>query len=208
MEGPAGRRSVGVPRAATRAPQPRPWAAYRSPLSSPEDLSDSEEPFPKDITKWNSDDLMDKIESPEPEDTQGDWAVLGPPLPSPLTQLLLSAGHWGRWGGDTLGRSLRPVGLGLPTAPCSRRPPLLCCRRSVPPECPRVQGGPAEHHRGGCPSGMGPGTVQPGVPRAARGRGKEQRTGPKGTAKAELHTHSLASAPAWAPRERGLGPPL
>ncbi|XP_066116805.1 membrane-associated phosphatidylinositol transfer protein 2 isoform X4 [Saccopteryx bilineata] len=36
-----------------------------------EDLSDSEEMFPKDITKWNSNDLMDKIESPEPEDTQG-----------------------------------------------------------------------------------------------------------------------------------------
>ncbi|XP_040299935.1 membrane-associated phosphatidylinositol transfer protein 2 isoform X11 [Leopardus geoffroyi] len=35
-----------------------------------EDLSDSEEIFPKDITKWNSNDLMDKIESPEPEDTQ------------------------------------------------------------------------------------------------------------------------------------------
>lgn len=35
-----------------------------------EDLSDSEELFPKDITKWNSDDLMDKIESPEPEDAQ------------------------------------------------------------------------------------------------------------------------------------------
>ncbi|XP_034494574.1 membrane-associated phosphatidylinositol transfer protein 2 isoform X3 [Ailuropoda melanoleuca] len=35
-----------------------------------EDLSDSEEMFPKDITKWNSNDLMDKIESPEPEDTQ------------------------------------------------------------------------------------------------------------------------------------------
>lgn len=35
-----------------------------------EDLSDSEEPFPEDITKWNSNDLMDKIESPEPEDTQ------------------------------------------------------------------------------------------------------------------------------------------
>ncbi|XP_019504496.1 PREDICTED: membrane-associated phosphatidylinositol transfer protein 2 isoform X3 [Hipposideros armiger] len=35
-----------------------------------EDLSDSEELFPKDITKWNSNDLMDKIESPEPEDTQ------------------------------------------------------------------------------------------------------------------------------------------
>ncbi|XP_059974410.1 membrane-associated phosphatidylinositol transfer protein 2 isoform X1 [Mesoplodon densirostris] len=35
-----------------------------------EDLSDSEEMFPKDITKWSSNDLMDKIESPEPEDTQ------------------------------------------------------------------------------------------------------------------------------------------
>ncbi|XP_062941423.1 membrane-associated phosphatidylinositol transfer protein 2 isoform X6 [Cynocephalus volans] len=35
-----------------------------------EDLSDSEEIFPKDITKWSSNDLMDKIESPELEDTQ------------------------------------------------------------------------------------------------------------------------------------------
>ncbi|XP_054568564.1 membrane-associated phosphatidylinositol transfer protein 2 isoform X1 [Eptesicus fuscus] len=35
-----------------------------------EDLSDSEETFPKDITKWNSNDLMDKMESPELEDTQ------------------------------------------------------------------------------------------------------------------------------------------
>ncbi|XP_053784667.1 membrane-associated phosphatidylinositol transfer protein 2 isoform X5 [Desmodus rotundus] len=35
-----------------------------------EDLSDSEEMFPKDITKWSSNDLMDKIEGPEPEDTQ------------------------------------------------------------------------------------------------------------------------------------------
>ncbi|XP_045441506.1 membrane-associated phosphatidylinositol transfer protein 2 isoform X3 [Pipistrellus kuhlii] len=35
-----------------------------------EDLSDSEETFPKDISKWNSNDLMDKIESPELEDTQ------------------------------------------------------------------------------------------------------------------------------------------
>ncbi|XP_058512913.1 membrane-associated phosphatidylinositol transfer protein 2 isoform X2 [Ochotona princeps] len=35
-----------------------------------EDLSDSEEMFPKDITKWSSNDLMDKIESPEPEDSQ------------------------------------------------------------------------------------------------------------------------------------------
>lgn len=37
----------------------------------PEDLSDSEEMFPEDITKWSSNDLMDKMESPEPEDTQG-----------------------------------------------------------------------------------------------------------------------------------------
>ncbi|XP_064128195.1 membrane-associated phosphatidylinositol transfer protein 2 isoform X4 [Loxodonta africana] len=35
-----------------------------------EDLSDSEDIFPKDISKWNSNDLMDKIESPEPEDAQ------------------------------------------------------------------------------------------------------------------------------------------
>ncbi|XP_004635938.1 membrane-associated phosphatidylinositol transfer protein 2 isoform X5 [Octodon degus] len=35
-----------------------------------EDLSDSEDMFPKDITKWSSNDLMDKMESPEPEDTQ------------------------------------------------------------------------------------------------------------------------------------------
>ncbi|KAM6165543.1 membrane-associated phosphatidylinositol transfer protein 2 isoform 6-T6 [Erethizon dorsatum] len=35
-----------------------------------EDLSDSEDMFPKDITKWSSNDLMDKMESPEPEDAQ------------------------------------------------------------------------------------------------------------------------------------------
>uniref|UniRef100_A0A8C2VHI2 Phosphatidylinositol transfer protein membrane associated 2 n=1 Tax=Chinchilla lanigera TaxID=34839 RepID=A0A8C2VHI2_CHILA len=35
-----------------------------------EDLSDSEDMFPKDITKWSSNDLMDKTESPEPEDAQ------------------------------------------------------------------------------------------------------------------------------------------
>ncbi|XP_074868872.1 membrane-associated phosphatidylinositol transfer protein 2 isoform X4 [Carettochelys insculpta] len=36
-----------------------------------EDLSDNEEMFPKEITKWSSNDLMDKIESPEC-DVQGD----------------------------------------------------------------------------------------------------------------------------------------
>lgn len=35
-----------------------------------EDLSDSEDMFPKEITKWSSNDLMDKMESPEPEDAQ------------------------------------------------------------------------------------------------------------------------------------------
>ncbi|XP_016835074.1 membrane-associated phosphatidylinositol transfer protein 2 isoform X4 [Cricetulus griseus] len=34
-----------------------------------EDLC-NEEVFPKDITKWNSNDLMDKMENPEPEDPQ------------------------------------------------------------------------------------------------------------------------------------------
>ncbi|XP_064025053.1 membrane-associated phosphatidylinositol transfer protein 2 isoform X6 [Pogoniulus pusillus] len=37
-----------------------------------EDLSDNEEMFPKEITKWSSNDLMDKIESPECDDVQGD----------------------------------------------------------------------------------------------------------------------------------------
>lgn len=40
------------------------------PLSPPENLY-KEEIYPKDITKWNSNDLMDKMENPEPEDPQG-----------------------------------------------------------------------------------------------------------------------------------------
>uniref|UniRef100_A0A8C4GH50 DDHD domain-containing protein n=1 Tax=Dicentrarchus labrax TaxID=13489 RepID=A0A8C4GH50_DICLA len=36
-----------------------------------EDLSDSEEVIPKEITKWNSNDLMDKIEAADPEETPG-----------------------------------------------------------------------------------------------------------------------------------------
>ncbi|XP_010076927.1 PREDICTED: membrane-associated phosphatidylinositol transfer protein 2-like, partial [Pterocles gutturalis] len=35
-----------------------------------EDLSDNEEMFPKEITKWSSNDLMDKIETPECDDVQ------------------------------------------------------------------------------------------------------------------------------------------
>uniref|UniRef100_A0A1A7Y8J6 DDHD domain-containing protein n=1 Tax=Iconisemion striatum TaxID=60296 RepID=A0A1A7Y8J6_9TELE len=34
-----------------------------------EDLSDGEEVFPKEIAKWNSNDLMDKIEAADPEET-------------------------------------------------------------------------------------------------------------------------------------------
>nr|XP_060641492.1 membrane-associated phosphatidylinositol transfer protein 2 isoform X5 [Anolis sagrei ordinatus] len=37
-----------------------------------EDLSESEEAFPKEITKWSSNDLMDKIETPESEEAPGD----------------------------------------------------------------------------------------------------------------------------------------
>uniref|UniRef100_A0A8D3B2A2 DDHD domain-containing protein n=1 Tax=Scophthalmus maximus TaxID=52904 RepID=A0A8D3B2A2_SCOMX len=36
-----------------------------------EDLSDGEEVFPKEIAKWNSNDLMDKIETADAEETQG-----------------------------------------------------------------------------------------------------------------------------------------
>lgn len=38
-----------------------------------EDLSDNEEMFPKEITKWSSNDLMDKIETPECDDVQGNF---------------------------------------------------------------------------------------------------------------------------------------
>ncbi|XP_035514041.1 membrane-associated phosphatidylinositol transfer protein 2-like isoform X5 [Morone saxatilis] len=37
-----------------------------------EDLSDNEEVIPKEITKWNSNDLMDKIEAADPEETPGE----------------------------------------------------------------------------------------------------------------------------------------
>lgn len=36
-----------------------------------EDLSDGEEVFPKEIAKWNSNDLMDKIEAADTEETPG-----------------------------------------------------------------------------------------------------------------------------------------
>lgn len=36
-----------------------------------EDFSDGEEVFPKEIAKWNSNDLMDKIEAADAEETPG-----------------------------------------------------------------------------------------------------------------------------------------
>lgn len=36
-----------------------------------EDFSDNEELFAKDITKWSSNDLMDKIETIEVDEAQG-----------------------------------------------------------------------------------------------------------------------------------------
>uniref|UniRef100_A0A7N6FK93 DDHD domain-containing protein n=1 Tax=Anabas testudineus TaxID=64144 RepID=A0A7N6FK93_ANATE len=51
-----------------------------------EDLSDGEEVFPKEIAKWNSNDLMDKIEAADTEETpvskqfgpRAPWATVGP----------------------------------------------------------------------------------------------------------------------------------
>uniref|UniRef100_A0A803YRU1 Phosphatidylinositol transfer protein membrane associated 2 n=1 Tax=Meleagris gallopavo TaxID=9103 RepID=A0A803YRU1_MELGA len=47
-----------------------------------EDLSDNEEMFPKEITKWSSNDLMDKIETPECDDVMRNcWKISGLALP-------------------------------------------------------------------------------------------------------------------------------
>lgn len=51
------------------------WACglqeHPSPPSSPESLCHKEEIHSQDMTKWNSNDLMDKMENPEPEESQG-----------------------------------------------------------------------------------------------------------------------------------------
>ena len=41
-----------------------------------EDLSDNEDALPKEITKWNSNDLMDKIEAADTEETPGTMKTL------------------------------------------------------------------------------------------------------------------------------------
>lgn len=40
-----------------------------------EDFSDNEETFAKEITKWSSNDLMDKIETIEVDEAQGELPV-------------------------------------------------------------------------------------------------------------------------------------
>ncbi|KAA0704249.1 Membrane-associated phosphatidylinositol transfer protein 2 [Triplophysa tibetana] len=42
-----------------------------------EDFSDNEEAFAKEITKWNSNDMMDKIESTEADEAQGEFCESG-----------------------------------------------------------------------------------------------------------------------------------
>lgn len=44
---------------------------YVSCVAPAEDLSDSEDVLPKEIAKWNSNDLMDKIEAADTEETPG-----------------------------------------------------------------------------------------------------------------------------------------
>lgn len=54
-----------------------------------EDLSDSEVVFPKEITKWSSNDLMDKIEATDPDEAQGaqmGWGLLEGGLGLPFYQ--------------------------------------------------------------------------------------------------------------------------
>lgn len=40
-------------------------------VSAAEDFSDPEDVLPKEISKWNSNDLMDKIEAADPEEAAG-----------------------------------------------------------------------------------------------------------------------------------------
>lgn len=50
----------------------KPVLFYRtSSLYLAEDFSDNEEMFAKEISKWNSNDLMDKIETIEVDEAQG-----------------------------------------------------------------------------------------------------------------------------------------
>lgn len=54
-------------------------------FSLAEDLSDNEDVFPKEIAKWNSNDLMDKIEAGDAEETPG--------MSAPSALWCLNGGH-------------------------------------------------------------------------------------------------------------------
>lgn len=52
-----------------------------------EDFSDNEELFAKDMTKWNSNDLMDKIETIEADEAQGKVRVSAGAASGPRSRL-------------------------------------------------------------------------------------------------------------------------
>uniref|UniRef100_A0A3B3R9E4 Phosphatidylinositol transfer protein membrane associated 2 n=1 Tax=Paramormyrops kingsleyae TaxID=1676925 RepID=A0A3B3R9E4_9TELE len=63
-----------------------------------EDLSDSEVVFPKEITKWSSNDLMDKIEATDPDEAQGaqmGWGLLEGVLQACKIHVLILVLHGG-----------------------------------------------------------------------------------------------------------------
>lgn len=58
---------------------PAPVAVGEMKAVPAEDFSDSEEIFVKDITKWSSNDLMDKIETIEVDEAQGRTGLVSHP---------------------------------------------------------------------------------------------------------------------------------
>lgn len=130
---------------------------------------------------------MDKIESPEPEDSQGNQ--LGAAGPGRAAKRLSSSP---REGAPRYPGGLGPWVMATPSVWCCllTAPTALCCRWSVPPEHPRFRGGlqrgAAEHHRGECRGGRGPGPW-------AAGPGRHDRS--QGAMEAELAP--TASCPRW-----------
>lgn len=173
--------------------------------------------FPKDITKWSSNDLMDKIEGPEPEDTQGNrpgycraWGWLQGAKPPFLTQLLCSAGP-GRggvreWSERHPGPRLLPAqplcgGPGAAQQPPSSRAPHFYVTdglyRQSTPEFRVASSVERLNIIEVGARGRGPGAVlPPPLPRAA-GEGFQGRS--RGAAEAFAPTASPTSTVAQAP---------
>lgn len=62
-----------------------------------EDFSDNEDSLPKEIAKWNSNDLMDKIEAADTDEASGEMLILriikdGIKCPQNLTGLMCLQG--------------------------------------------------------------------------------------------------------------------